>query len=143
MATREHLYQNIGQTLEVAQRLELELGTWFVKYFDVLAPLFNYWPEAEATDAFKWMDRTNLFHMLTTLYDETVFDEKASRTMLDGVDARDRLIHSFISSNQTAINTEAGRTAMMLELKKINRHLEAAYDFTLLLSEGVLPTSSR
>ena len=140
MATKEVVYRKIGECIEFAQLLEAELGNWLASHLPEVEHLFEDLPPTDGSRFFNVVDRDLLFQLLDTVYDSTVFDTRAQRFMLDALDERNRLMGTFFVDNKTEFNTERGRMALLIDLEKSHRTLEAAYDFTLVISEGMVPT---
>jgi hypothetical protein len=115
------LYAEFGIAAEKAQVMEVEAGNAALSYLAMFVDTDRISPEE--TEMFRSViedvNRKTLGAMLKHIKAFGNFDDKLVEIVDEGLERRNYLTHKFFRTHNFAIQSEAGRKAMIAELKEI------------------------
>jgi hypothetical protein len=146
--TLDDVYRKFGETSEMAQLLETELGNQLFIIEAVDAGLLDKSNPKYAADLLNTINSHTLGKLLTRLKAKSKSPDVLETLLSNALDERNRLFHSFYREHNFRRNTDEGRDFMMDDLQSIHELLTKAYKAVMLLSgvdldnvsQDVLPT---
>jgi hypothetical protein len=134
MATLKDVHREYGQTAELAQVFETELGNALLA-LDALDHKIYVRPDPEAAArCLERLDRNTLGNTLSSLR-RHLGSHTDPQVFQDAIEARNLLFHRFFPHHAFKIETEDGRDAMVKHLVELRSLLQSAHASAQLLSE--------
>lgn len=134
MPTIQDVYAKFGEVAEAAQLLETELGNllWLA---DIVEHNLLDEPDPElAMNLIDEINRKTLGKLIRATKAKAPLPPNVEQLLVQALDERNRLSHSFYRQHNFRQNSEDGRTIMLEDLRKIHECVWEAYKATLLLS---------
>jgi hypothetical protein len=142
MASRDDVYLAYGQLAELAQLLEVELGTALLAH-DALKRKWYISPGADAARRLlEAIERHTLGQTLSAIRSRLDIKDDLSAIFDQALQARNVLMHSFFPKHGLAIDTDSGRDAMIRHLNDLRPCLEQAYRSAGYLSQLLIQAFS-
>jgi hypothetical protein len=132
--TLDHVYRKFGQTAEVAQLIETELGTMLLIILASERSLFTEPDSASAAEILETINRQTLGQLLRKLKVKTEIVDDHEELLWNALQERNRLFHSFYRQHNFRRNSDEGRVLMLRDLEALHDVLLAAYKAIMLLS---------
>ena len=123
------LYAEFGITAEKAQVLEFEAGNVALSFVTLFVDTKNVGPEESEffRNLMEDVNRQTLGALLRSIKRMANFDDSLLTMVDEALERRNYLAHRFFPSHNYAIFDEAGRRAMIAELKAIQAKLDRAH----------------
>ena len=134
MATLEDVYLKFGETSEAAQLLETELGTLLMMNRAEQTGLLDTPDSEKASDIYSSINRYTLGQLLTQLNKSGDEISHISELLLQALNERNRLSHSFYRQHNFRRNSDEGCEVMLKDLDETHDILLKAYIAVLSLS---------
>jgi hypothetical protein len=134
MPTLDDVYRKLGETVEAAQLLETELGTMLLMVRGLDEGLLAQPDPNRATEIYYKIDRHTLGQLIKALGEKTQLPPDLGSALLNALEQRNRLLHSFYRQHNLRRNSDEGRAIMLADLESIYDTLLRAYKAVMLLS---------
>ena len=140
MASKSELHMIIGETMEVAQFLELELGTILL----VQEADENKWYENPIDNSKAYekllekVNKNSLGASLKKLREKINHKDDLVVIMEEALQARNRFTHHIFREHGMNRFTDNGRDKMIADIKKLNEKMEKAYSLAQPISERLV-----
>ena len=127
MASRSAVFEKFGQTAEVAQLFETDLGTILLA-LEGEQRSWHLSPDPDSASAFyEKLNKKTLGQILTGVKSFVDLDDHVETIFQRALSARNRLNHGFFEGHNFAIYSPEGRDAMLADLEKLHTELFAAW----------------
>ena len=140
MPTLDDVYRKFGETSEVTQLLETELGTAQLFLRGVHEGLITPTLEADgkrAAELLEKIDRQTLGQHIKETKQHTNALDKVEPFLSAALKERNRLSHHFYREHNIRKDTDAGRAVMLADLESIHSTLLEAYKAAMMLLSGI------
>ena len=127
MASREQVYAKFGATAQVAQLLEIELGTLHLAQCGLENRFWDKSKSSEATRTLQEIDESTLGQLLRKVRTKSDVSADIEATLREGLRIRNKLSHGFYLRHGNRIQTDEGRDLMMSDLEEMYEKLFRAY----------------
>ena len=133
MSTIDEVYRKFGETSEVAQLIETELGTLLLLVQCGSEHLFDEPDPPRAQELLRDVNKSTLGQLLRRLKNERSInlDEEL---MQEALDFRNLLAHAFFRIHNNRRNSQEGRSIMFNDLQFMHDKLLMAYKALMLVS---------
>ena len=135
MPDLDEVYIKFGEAAEVAQILETELGNILFSARGKEHDLFSEQNPALARNILNRIDKSTLGQLLSQLSPIIESEGDLERVLVEALDARNRLAHSFFREHNFRRNSEEGRAIMIADLEALHDTLLDAYNAVLALAK--------
>ncbi len=134
MPTLDDVYRKFGETAEAAQLLETQLGTRLLSVRGEEHNLFTDPNPELAEEIYSTINRHTLGQLIKGLKSTPQSLDALESLLLNALQERNRLSHSFYRQHNFRRNSEEGRALMLNDLESIHDTLLRAYKAIMLLS---------
>ena len=134
MATLDEVYRKFGETFEVAQLLETEIGTLLVTHNAIEAGLLERPNPIHSRKIYDKIESKTLGKLIKELTTTSEAEMDLKDLLRKAWKSRNRLAHAFFQYHNFRRNSVEGRDEMLRDLEEIHINLFEAYKAILLLS---------
>ena len=134
MPTLDDVYRKFGEAAEAAQLFETELGNILFLTSAVEGGLLDQPNRQRASDLLEKTNRHTLGQLLKSLNGKTESLDTVEPLLLNALEERNRLSHSFYRQHNFRRSSNEGRALMMKDLESIHNTLLDAYKAVTQLS---------
>jgi len=134
MPSLDDVYRKFGEVSEAAQLLETQLGNILLLARGNEQDLFTAQNPELARRILDGINKSTLGQLLKQLHPVMGSEQDLERLLVEALDARNRLAHTYYREHNLRRNTEEGRAIMITDLESLHGTLIEAYRAALTLS---------
>ena len=134
MPSLDDVYRKFGEVSEAAQLLETQLGNFLLLARGTEEDLFTAQNPELARKILDGINKSTLGQLLKQLRPVIGSEQDLEKLLVEALDARNRLAHSFYRKHNLRRNSAEGRAIMIADLESLHDTLMEAYKAVLALS---------